>query len=44
MINYLIPLISSYFSSGLFQYYFVALIILGFLATVPYIIRYVWRV
>ena len=39
MINYIIPLIYSYFSSGLDTYWFFPFIALCFIATVPVIIR-----
>lgn len=45
MIDYIIPLISSYFSSGLAEYYLFVILALGFVAAVPNIVRYIiqWR-
>lgn len=43
MIHYVISLISSYFDGGIFQYSFVYIIPLAFLATVPMIILDLFR-
>lgn len=39
MLNYMIPLIESYFDGGLFTYFYRYIIPLAFLAAVPVIIR-----
>lgn len=43
MLPYVIPLIASYFDGGLFTYIYCYIIPLAFLATVPVIVRDLWR-
>lgn len=45
MIDHIIPLIGSYFSDSWFAYFYVSIIALAFVATVPNIVRYIfqWR-
>lgn len=42
MISYIIPLLGSYFSSGIFEYVLRYIFALAFLCTVPFIIRAFW--
>lgn len=42
-LSWVIPLISSFFDSGIFEYVFVYIIALAFLATVPVIIMYIFK-
>lgn len=44
MLDYIIPLVSSFISSGLWVPYFIPIIALCFLATVPIIIRYIFNI
>lgn len=39
MLDFIIPLISGFFSTGLFEYWLVPVLALAFIATVPCIIR-----
>lgn len=43
MLQYIIPMIESYFSSGLFEFFFIPVISLAVLATIPCIIREIVR-
>lgn len=45
MIDFIIPLVASYFQSGVAEYFFFVILALAFVASVPNIIRYIiqWR-
>lgn len=42
MINYIIPLIGQFLSSGLWPYAFIPILILAFIACIPVIFRYLF--